>query len=371
MGALRLCSCPAPPHPVPLPQGEREPIHEVRSYHHDTGAPMIRTTVIGSWPLPEMYRERLLQYHRGTLPEMLIKPTLVGAAEIAISEQKATGVTQFMGGEFFAEVFIQHLPRKLTGVKLVKPQAAELKAYTDLAEYELTDDIDAPHGLGYIEAFRRESQLEPTLEKASVPGPLEVLAHIRPTPEVQRQISRAIEIVNREIHGLAAAGAREIQLDIPYIAIRSVLGQLAPEEAGDLIARSFAGVEALKTIHCCLGDLGSQSAITVHNLHALLPYIERLRGVIDKVHLECSHAGQWADRACLRDIPKELQVIAGIVDVKAPVEPAEQIAERIGEMLRFVEPERLWIAPSCGLGRRTTEIATGKLSRMVEAAKRF
>ncbi len=332
---------------------------------------MIRTTVVGSWPLPEMYRERLLQYHRGTLPEMLVKPTLVGAAEIAIREQKATGVTQFMGGEFFAEVFIQHLPRKLTGVKLVKPQAAELKAYTDLAEYELTGDINAPHGLGYIEAFRRESQLEPTLEKASVPGPLEVLAHIRPTPEVQRQISRAIEIVNREIHGLAAAGAREIQLDIPYIAIRSVLGQLAPEEAVDLIARSFAGVEASKTIHCCLGDLGSQSAITVHNLHALLPYIERLRGVIDKVHLECSHAGQWADRACLRDIPKELQVIAGIVDVKAPVEPAEQIAERIGEMLRFVEPERLWIAPSCGLGRRTTEIATGKLSRMVEAAKRF
>ncbi|MBI3301788.1 MAG: hypothetical protein HYZ72_06885 [Deltaproteobacteria bacterium] len=332
---------------------------------------MIRTTVIGSWPLPEMYRERLLQYHRGTLPEMLVKPTLVGAAEIAIHEQKATGVTQFMGGEFFAEVFIQHIPRKLTGVRLVKPQAAELRDYSDLAEYELTGDIDAPHGLGYVEAFRHEAQIEPALEKASVPGPLEVLAHIHPAPEVQAQISRAIKIVNREVRGLAAAGAREIQLDIPYIAIRSVLGQLAPEQAVDLIARSFAGVEVTKTIHCCLGDLGSKSAITVHNLHALLPYIEQLTGVIDKVHLECSHPGQWADRACLRDVPKGMQVIAGIVDVKAPVETTDQIAERIGEVLRFVEPERLWIAPSCGLGRRTTEIATGKLSRMVEAAKRF
>jgi 5-methyltetrahydropteroyltriglutamate--homocysteine methyltransferase len=96
-----------------------------------------------------------------------------------------------------------------------------------------------------------------------------------------------------------------------------------------------------------------------------------LTGVIDKVHLECSHAGQWADRACLRDLPKELQVIAGIVDVKAPVETSEQIAERITELLHLIEPERLWIAPSCGLGRRTTEIAIGKLSRMVEAAKRF
>lgn len=332
---------------------------------------MIRTTVIGSWPLPEMYRERLLQYHRGTLPEMLIKPTLVGAAEIAIREQKATGVTQFMGGEFFAEVFIQHIPRKLTGIKLVKPQAAELRAYTDLAEYELTGDIDAPHGLGYVEAFRREFQIEPALEKASVPGPLEVLAHIRPLEKVRTQLLRAIEIVNREVRGLVATGAREIQLDIPYIAIRSVLGELAPEQAADLIARSFAGVSATKTIHCCLGDLGSQSAITVHNLRALLPYIQQLTGIIDKVHLECSHPGQWEDRPCLRDIPKDMQVIAGLVNVKTPVETTEQIVERISEVLRFVEPERLWIAPSCGFGRRTTEIAIGKLSRMVEAAKRF
>src|SRR5215471_6077377 len=104
------------------------------------GAVMIRTTVVGSWPLPEMYRERLLQYHRGTLPEMLVKPTLVGAVEIAIREQKATGVTQFMGGEFFAEVFIQHLPRRLTGVRLIKSQAPELKTYTDVAEYEVIDN---------------------------------------------------------------------------------------------------------------------------------------------------------------------------------------------------------------------------------------
>lgn len=332
---------------------------------------MIRTTVIGSWPIPEMYRERLLQYHRGVLPEMLVKPTLAGAAEIAIREQQATGVTQFMGGEFFAEVFIQHIPRKLTGVKLVKPQAAELKTYADLAEYDLVGDIDAPNGLGYIEAFRREVQIEPALEKASVPGPLEVLAHIRPTPDVQAQLPRAIEIVNREVRGLAAAGAREIQLDIPYVAIRSVLHQLTPAQAVELIARSFTGVEVTKTIHCCLGDLGSQPAITVHNLHALLPYIQELTGVIDKVHLECSHPGQWADRACLRDIPRDMQVIAGIVDVKTPVETGEQLEERIREVLRFVEPERLWIAPSCGLGRRTTEIAIGKLSRMVEAAQRF
>ena len=92
--------------------------------------------------------------------------------------------------------------------------------------------------------------------------------------------------------------------------------------------------------------------------------------MIDKVHLECSHPGQWADRICLRDIPKGMQVIAGIVDVKAPVETNTQIEERIREVLKYVEADRLWIAPSCGLGRRTTDIAMGKVSRMVEVAKR-
>jgi 5-methyltetrahydropteroyltriglutamate--homocysteine methyltransferase len=333
---------------------------------------MIRTTVVGSWPLPEMYRERLLQYHRGTLPEMLVKPTLVGAAEIAIREQKATGVTQFMGGEFFAEAFIQHIPRKLTGVKLVKAQAAELQEYADLAEYELIGDIAAPHGLGYAEAFRRESQIDSALEKASVPGPLEVLAHLRPMEKAQAQLPHAIAIVNQETRALAAAGAREIQLDIPYIAVQSVLGQISPTQAVELIVQSFAGVSVTKTIHCCLGDLGSKPVISVHNLNALMPFVKQLAGVIDKVHLECSHPGQWADRACLRDVPKELEVIAGIVDVKTPVETTDEITGYIHEALRFIEPERLWIAPSCGFGRRrTTDIAVGKLSRMVEAAKRF
>jgi len=332
---------------------------------------MIRTTVVGSWPLPEMYRERLLQYHRGTLPEMLTKPTLVGAAEIAIREQRTTGVTQFMGGEFFAEVFIQHLPRKLTNVRLIKPQAPELRMYTDVAEYEVVGDIEAPHGLGYAEAFRREVQLAPDLEKASIPGPLELVSHLRPAAIAETQLARAIEIVNREIRQMAAAGAREIQLDIPFVAVRSVLGSLAPEQAVHLISQSFTGVHVTKTIHCCLGDLGSQSAVTVHNLQALMPFLTQLSGMVDKVHLECSHPGQWADRACLRDIPKDIHVITGIVDVKTPVETTEQIADRIREVLQVVEPERLWIAPSCGFGRRTTDIATGKLSRMVEAAKRF
>jgi 5-methyltetrahydropteroyltriglutamate--homocysteine methyltransferase len=276
-----------------------------------------------------------------------------------------------MGGEFFAETFIQHLPRKLTNVRLIKPQAPELRAYTDVAEYEVLGDIEAPHGLGYAEAFRREVQLAPDLEKASIPGPLELVSHLRPAAIAETQLARAIEIINREIRQIATAGAREIQLDIPFVAVRAVLGTLAPEHAIRLIARSFAGVRVTKTIHCCLGDLGSQPVVTVHNLQALMPFLTQLSGVVDKVHLECSHPGQWVDRASLRDIPKDIHVITGIVDVKTPVETTEQIADRIREVLQLVEPERLWIAPSCGFGRRTTDIAIGKLSRMVEAAKRF
>ena len=137
---------------------------------------MIRTTVIGSWPLPEMYRERLLQYHRGTLPEMLVKPTLVGAAEIAIREQRPLGLPNSWAESSLLKSSF-NTSAKADRSEVDKTASPELRAYTDVAEYEVLV-TSMPHmDLGYAEAFRREVQLAPDLEKASIPGPLELVSH--------------------------------------------------------------------------------------------------------------------------------------------------------------------------------------------------
>jgi 5-methyltetrahydropteroyltriglutamate--homocysteine methyltransferase len=61
---------------------------------------------------------------------------------------------------------------------------------------------------------------------------------------------------------------------------------------------------------------------------------------------------------------------AGVIDVKGrSVEPAELVAERVRTLLRSVRPEKLWLAPDCGLSQTARVLAVPKLRSLVEGAR--
>jgi 5-methyltetrahydropteroyltriglutamate--homocysteine methyltransferase len=63
-------------------------------------------------------------------------------------------------------------------------------------------------------------------------------------------------------------------------------------------------------------------------------------------------------------------VILGVLDLSTPeVESADRIAERIRRALPYVDPERLIVAPDCGLKYLPREAAFGKLTAMVQGAR--
>ena len=93
------------------------------------------------------------------------------------------------------------------------------------------------------------------------------------------------------------------------------------------------------------------------NFHALLPTIQALDGIIDRVVLEFSLPEQWAERALLAEIPTSIEVAVGIIDVKSPsVESPAEIAAKIKQLLMYVPANRLLICPSC---LRTQERGVG------------
>ena len=78
---------------------------------------------------------------------------------------------------------------------------------------------------------------------------------------------------------------------------------------------------------------------------------------------------QWAERHLLAEIPTQLEIAAGVVDVKDPRVQAAAELGRFAEQLLTVAPaDRLLLCPSCGLGRRTVELALAKVTAMVAAA---
>jgi 5-methyltetrahydropteroyltriglutamate--homocysteine methyltransferase len=63
-------------------------------------------------------------------------------------------------------------------------------------------------------------------------------------------------------------------------------------------------------------------------------------------------------------------VILGVLDLSdMKIESPEIIAARIRRALPYVSPERIVVAPDCGLKYLPREIAYGKMRAMVEGAK--
>src|SRR4051812_33067549 len=118
---------------------------------------VLRTTVVGSWPPAARFSEALGRYHRGELPAEEAEALLRQVALTALEEQRSCGLQQYTGGETWAEMFILHYPRRLTGLEPIDPSIRE-----GWRSYRVTGPIDAPQGLGVAEAFRREKSLDPS-----------------------------------------------------------------------------------------------------------------------------------------------------------------------------------------------------------------
>ena len=63
-------------------------------------------------------------------------------------------------------------------------------------------------------------------------------------------------------------------------------------------------------------------------------------------------------------------VMYGCVDPgDTPAPTLDQVKGRVAGLLKHLSPERVWLAPDCGLMTISRELATQKLQVMIEAAK--
>lgn len=330
---------------------------------------MIRTTVVGSWPPAAEFWPTLEAYHAGHVAPAAAEPLLQRIAAVAIAEQCACGLHEYTGGETAADSFILHFPACLTGVE----QTENTEAWGGRGTYRVVGPLGAPQGLGIAAAFERERAIDSQIAKVTIPGPSEITMRIEPA-EAQRALWPAvIELIRAEIRTCSALGAKDIQLDLPHVAMGLVDAQAGwnTESAVSLIRAIFADIPDIRrSIHFCYGDFMAQSWTTNRTFHPLLPTIQALDGVVDRLVLEFSLPEQWAERALLAQIPASMEVAAGIIDVKSPtIETVAEVKSKIVELLRYVPATRLLICPSCGLGRRDTALAVGKAQVMVQAVQ--
>jgi 5-methyltetrahydropteroyltriglutamate--homocysteine methyltransferase len=330
--------------------------------------PVLTATVIGSWSFPGWYARFCEDVRRH--PESFgaddREEAVRDAVRLAVDDQLRAGAELITDGEMQRVDFNLGFYDHLTGLESLPP--ARLwgpPAHDQRSRYRCVAPLTAPHGLGLVDEYRRLLTVTDAPVKVPVPGPF-TLAGCIEGGEVyrdRREITEALlPLVNREMQALTEAGADFLQLDEPSFACRPD----RPEEFLELIDRTVEGVRATVSLHMCFGNYRGR-AVGHRSYRPLFPSIARAR--VQQLALEFA-SREMAEIELVREIRPPMGLAVGLVDVKNSwIEPPELVADRLRQVLRYIEPERVHVTPDCGFSQTARFIATRKLASMVQGVR--
>ncbi len=328
--------------------------------------PILPTTVVGSYAIPAWLWAAWEKIEAGGFGIMDVAETENDAVATAVRDQERAGIDLISDGEMRRQGFIVSIFKYFQGLRPLEPRRkVGVLSYDGHVFYEPVERITAPEGLGTLKELDYLRRLTTRPFKITLPGPVTLATQIAKGGPYRDRLEVAADlapIINRELSALAAAGARNLQIDDVY---QSFL--MEPKRLVELYDRCFDGVAVERRFwHICFGTLEG-FGFGERSYRPLFPAIcgssaDQL--VFEFANREMAETELWRELDC----PKELG--AGVLDLKNfYVESPELVARRIRRVLESVPAERLWINPDCGLARLPRHLAFAKLQALVAGAQ--
>jgi 5-methyltetrahydropteroyltriglutamate--homocysteine methyltransferase len=198
--------------------------------------------------------------------------------------------------------------------------------------------------------------------KITLPGPFTMTQQAQNDhyPDERSLALAYAAAVNEEARDLKAAGGDVVQIDEPYL-------QARPESARSYglaaVERALEGIEGDTVLHICFGY-----GHIVHDKPAGYSFLSELNDCAAR-QISIETAQPDLDLSILRELPDKT-IILGVLDLSdaAPIETPGAVADRIRRALVYTDPERLVVAPDCGMKYLSRPVALAKLKAMVEGA---
>ena len=329
------------------------------------------TTVVGSYPQPnwlidrkrlgERLPPRVRAHELWQVAEPDLEEAQDDATRLAVQDMERAGVDIVTDGEMRRESYSNRFATALEGVDLETPGVA-----LDRTGHE----NPVPRVVGPIRRARpvevRDVEFLRGLTdrriKITVPGPFTMAQQAQDDHYGdERSLALAYaEAVNEELRDLKSAGADVVQIDEPYLQARP---EPARRYAVEAIGRALEGIGGETVLHTCFGY-----AHIVHERLDGYPFLRELNGCA-ATHLSLEAAQPGLDPNVLLDVPDKV-IVLGVLDLgSSEPETPEVVAGRIERALEVLPPERLVVAPDCGMKYLTRELAFRKLEAMVAGAR--
>jgi 5-methyltetrahydropteroyltriglutamate--homocysteine methyltransferase len=331
---------------------------------------LLPTTLVGSYPQPEWLIDRArlaTQVPRVRAQDLwLVDAQRLEAAQddatlLAIRDQERAGLDIITDGEQRRESYSNRFATALAGIDLDRPGKTPNRTGGFSIVPRVVGPIRRRHPVEVrdVEFLRANTD---RMIKMTVPGPFTMSAQCQDDfyHDEEKLALDYAGAVNAEIKDLFAVGADIVQIDEPWMQSRP---QQARRYGIAALDAALEGVTGTTAVHICFGY-----AAVVKDKPAGYSFLSEFeRSAVDQVSIEA--AQPRLDLSVLRQLPSKT-IVLGVIDLADPaVESPVEVAGRIRSAMASVPPERIVVAPDCGLKYLPRAIAYGKMCAMVEGAR--
>jgi 5-methyltetrahydropteroyltriglutamate--homocysteine methyltransferase len=326
--------------------------------------PPLPTTTIGSFPQTADIRRARAARSSGRLTDEQYQSAMRKAIDEAISVQQTAGLDVLVHGEPERNDMVEYFGGELTGMLTTEHGWVQSYGSRCVKPPVIYGDVSRPRPIT-LDWIRYAQSRTNKPVKGMLTGPVTIMkwSFVRddlPPSEVAEQIAWAL---HDEVADLQASWVGIVQIDEP--AFREAMPLRDDERASYVawatrafrIAASAARTSTQIHTHMCYSDVND-----------VMEAVEKLDA--DVLTVEAARSGFELLNA-IAESGYAHAIGPGVYDVHSPAVPDEaDIERRIGDLLRAVPADRLWVNPDCGLKTRRYEEALPALTHMVAATRR-
>jgi 5-methyltetrahydropteroyltriglutamate--homocysteine methyltransferase len=326
----------------------------------------LATTSIGSFPRPKW----LAKTNRGRVAFLVAPDHMQEACDdatvLALRHQEKLGLDLLTDGEQRREGFIFHVAGQWSGVdtqNLVLKERYRNRVMNQMVPRIVGKVTRRSPAVVEDTRFAKAHTERPL--KMQVPGPMTVVdssldEFYGDESELAFDVAAAL---NEELLDMQTAGCDVIQID--ERAMTRYHDKLRAYGA-EALDRCLDGITIPTLVHLCYGyPGGDQPPQHEYEYTQVLPELMKTRISGFTVEFGRSRFDPGVLKACGDRI-----VMFGCIDPgDTPAPSVESVKRRVAGVLEHLSPDRVWLAPDCGLMTISRELATQKLEVMVEAAK--
>jgi 5-methyltetrahydropteroyltriglutamate--homocysteine methyltransferase len=332
-------------------------------------APSIRTTVVGSYPVPEWL---------SALPS---QQALADATRVVFKIQEMAGIDVVVDGELYrfdinhpdTNGMIEYFIRPMSGIRS-KISRSDIEEFAKLQglgfRAEPAGVVEGPIDEGTLNLpldYRRARACTNHPLKFTLTGP-HMLCKTLMDHHYKSKAELALALGKTLAKQVADLDPQVLQVDEANITGYPDEGEWAAAAINLVLDAARKCQE--KAVHICFGNYGGQS-IQKGEWKKLIGFMNRLH--CNHVVLEFAFRGYDELVHFKEYLDPKIAIGLGVIDIKVnTVESPELVAQRIERAGQIVGPERIkWVHPDCGFWMNKRSIADRKMAALVKGRDLF